>query len=301
MAHSEVRYRKAESRDTSGALIQPAGEWVMHPEQVKRNCCVIRDLQPNIRYEFQIRAVNADEWSEYPFDTMPSSLDWYHLSLLHRYKSELNVIVGALEDRLLPSFDDISEEADKAAEHAWNEYISRPATTEYDDPADSAEQAEDVGINLCMLLSGVRRGAINLFAVALYHAFEQQIIHFHGQRDWGLHICYFDKKRRNPVQGFRQEQLCKRIDIESFKSWQKIDELRLVANTVKHAEGDSAKDLRDIRRDFFEFPDQPIAQPLLGEDVEVSVEDIKNYRDHLVQFWEEFSSSPSGESVMLVL
>jgi hypothetical protein len=36
--------------------------------------------------------------------------------------------------------------------------------------------------------------------------------------------------------------------------WARIDELRLVANSVKHAEGPSAQQLRELRADLFQNP-----------------------------------------------
>ena len=92
------------------------------------------------------------------------------------------------------------------------------------------------------------------------------------------------------------------IDIKNFACWSKIDELRLVANTVKHAEGPSSDRLREIRSDMFinplfsqdPFPLQgfdSVFQPLVGDDLYVSLQDIKDYRDHLVQFWQELAAA----------
>ena len=41
------------------------------------------------------------------------------------------------------------------------------------------------------------------------------------------------------------------ISIEEFRSWNDLEELRLVCNAVKHAEGGSAKALEKIRPDLF--------------------------------------------------
>ena len=43
------------------------------------------------------------------------------------------------------------------------------------------------------------------------------------------------------------------IDIVAFSSWTKIDELKQVANAVKHAEGDAVQRLHGLRPDFFEY------------------------------------------------
>jgi hypothetical protein len=44
------------------------------------------------------------------------------------------------------------------------------------------------------------------------------------------------------------------IDLASLAAWAKIDELRSVANSVKHAEGGSARQLRQVRPDLFQSP-----------------------------------------------
>ena len=92
------------------------------------------------------------------------------------------------------------------------------------------------------------------------------------------------------------------IDIKKFACWSKIDELRLVANTVKHAEGSSSQKLRNIRPDLFKnpylsgflglpVPNPQIFQPLFGDDLYVSLQDVKGYRDQLIQFWEKFADA----------
>ena len=95
------------------------------------------------------------------------------------------------------------------------------------------------------------------------------------------------------------------IDITSFSSWSKIDELRLVANTVKHADGDSADKLRCCRPDLFTFsdpvsksilPDQfiilrQVFQPLTGKDLFVTVSDLSSYVDVIKQFWFELANT----------
>ena len=93
------------------------------------------------------------------------------------------------------------------------------------------------------------------------------------------------------------------IHITEFSSWPKIDELRLVANTAKHGEGDSSHKLREIRPDMFQNPHisgfsefisgsaSQVFQPLVGEGLYVTVQDIRDYRDHLVRFWSELANA----------
>ena len=143
---------------------------------------------------------------------------------------------------------------------------------------------------------GIRQGMLNLFAAALYHTFEQQVMFFHRKNVLDLDEENDPKKFKPKV--FQRRLKESGIDIKNFACWSKIDELRLVANTVKHAEGPSSDRLRDIRSEMFInplFSQDPFSlqgfdsvfQPLVGDDLYVSLQDIRDYCDHLVQFWEE--------------
>jgi hypothetical protein len=126
------------------------------------------------------------------------------------------------------------DEAETVAEKAWDALMSAPGTGD-EDPGDFAEAAQDAGISHYMLLKGVRRGMVNLFAAALYHTFEQQIIMF--LRREVLHPREENDQRLFKMSEFQKRMNILGIDITTFPAWAKVDELRLVANTVKHAEG----------------------------------------------------------------
>ncbi len=214
---------------------------------------------------------------------------------------QLNAIVNALEKRLLPNLEEkkIEAESDRIAEEDWERFMSMPATGN-EDPADFADRAENAGISHYALMCGIRQGMLNLFAAALYHTFEQQVMFFHRKN-------VLDLDEENDPKRFKPKVFQSRlkeygIDIKNFACWSKIDELRLVANTVKHAEGPSSDRLREIRLDMFinplfsqdPFPLQgfdSVFQPLVGDDLYVSLQDIKDYCDHLVQFWQELAAA----------
>ena len=50
-----------------------------------------------------------------------------------------------------------------------------------EDPADFADKALCAGISHLELMHGIRQEMLNLIAVALFHAFEQQAISFHRE------------------------------------------------------------------------------------------------------------------------
>ena len=175
------------------------------------------------------------------------------------------------------------------------------AGTGEEDPSDLAEAAQDAGVSHYMLLNGIRQGIINLFAAALYHAFEQQVILF--LRKQVLHPREENDSKLFHMGEFDRRLKALGIDINSFRSWPKTDELRLVANTVKHTEGDSAQKLHRQRPGLFENPEiqklglssstanPRVFLPLVGEDLYVSLADIKDYRDTLLGFWKELADA----------
>ena len=94
------------------------------------------------------------------------------------------------------------------------------------------------------------------------------------------------------------------IDVATFSSWGKIEELRLVANCVKHADGPSCAQLKELRPDLFvppfvkkETEEADLAfvgqvfQPLAGEDLYVSANDFEKYVEAVKGFWQEFAEA----------
>ena len=213
---------------------------------------------------------------------------------------QLNTIVDALEKRLLSNLEEkkIEAEAERITEEAWERYMSMPSTGN-EDPGDFADKAMEAGVSHCELMYGFRQGMLNLFAAALYHAFEQQIIFFHRKNILSLYEDAENDPKKFRLTVFQSRLKEYGIDVKKFSSWSKIDELRLVANTVKHAEGPSSYKLHKIRPDMFNNPllsqvspflsqgSDRVFQPLVGDDLYVSLQDIKNYCVHLVRFWQE--------------
>ncbi len=214
------------------------------------------------------------------------------------FTPQLRAILEVLERRLLPGFSDIEQEAEKVSEEVWKAFMSAPATGD-EDPSEFAEAAEQAGVSHYLLLDGIRQGMMNLFAAAIYHAFEQQVVLF-------LRKEVLDPREENAPGLLSLSELRSRLkahglDIAALPSWSTVEELRLVTNTVKHAEGRSAQDLLSKRPDLFQHPQVThmpfvgqsarVFQPLVGEDLYVSLEDVRNYCDSTVQFWNELGSA----------
>lgn len=211
---------------------------------------------------------------------------------------QINTFCDAIVGRLLPTFADVEKEADEVAQAEYkrlgslsdDEYTAR-------DMGDAAEQALEAGLTYYQALEDIRQSLMNLATVALYHIFEQQLLFFHRRQV--LHPSEEDDNAKLRVGELKKRLLDSGIDIESLGSWSKVNELRLVANSVKHAEGTSSEQLRDLRPDLFVDPslhDENLSRlsssgvylPLAGQDIYVTADDLEGYRSAVVMFWEEF-------------
>ena len=210
-------------------------------------------------------------------------------------------VVEVFLERLVPTFSTIESEAEKKTEEVYEELCSRPGDGETD-LADLAEDAKNIGIDYYLSMKGLEQGILNACAVTLYHLFEQQLKLFHRkelllpqEENDSLLFKHKEIKNRLKVHG---------ISIEKFSSWPKLEELRLLANSIKHGEGKSSKDLFHVAPELFEppslkelglgvgpMPNLGIFIPLLGDGIYVTQSHIHEYKFALKTFWEELSAA----------
>ena len=173
--------------------------------------------------------------------------------------------------RVTAAFSKIADEAEDYANKMSESYAG------IGDPGDFAEEATNQGAAYYIMLAELRQSMLNLLAVGLYHLYEQH---------------------RDKLTQILTENRRERPQFEALPGWHTIDELRLVANTVKHADGGSAKQLRARRLDLFVAPvlrgsplekhvlAQATENPLGGTDLFVAEADLATYRDALREHWE---------------
>ena len=184
---------------------------------------------------------------------------------------------------VLSAFDNLEEKAKEQANDFFNNY---PAD-EYTDPGDVAEWAQDHSCAWWETMVSLRQSIVNLLAAGLFHLIEQQLS--------ALSLdCAYERVRDTKLEVVKNWYIANLgIDLASLESWGKIDELRLVANSVKHAEGTSSRQLRELRPDLFQNPafadlraemgerffdrDDPLSRPLAGEDMFVTENDLHDY------------------------
>lgn len=207
----------------------------------------------------------------------------------------------AIYNKVLPGFESISAEAEAVAADEF-ERLGQMAAFDDLDVSDVAEGANQAGVAFYEMMSDGRQALLNILSVSLHHLLEQQLLLFHRRN-----LLRPTEKSENSL--FTRPEALKRlaacgIDCTRFKSWPKREELRLVANTVKHAEGSSSRELYALRPDLFVSPfdrrmkldrrvarlsPRPVFTPLAGEDIYVTSEDLALYFDAASAFWNELA------------
>jgi hypothetical protein len=96
-----------------------------------------------------------------------------------------------------------------------------------------------------------------------------------------------------------------RLEFDTLSSWPMIEELRYVANAVKHAEGSATDKLKSLRPELFTdpvfanirdfdgnslFETRTVAAPLAGEDLFVSEDLLMKYAEAVESFLLEIAA-----------
>jgi hypothetical protein len=155
------------------------------------------------------------------------------------------------------------------------------------DPGDFVDSARDEAVEFWQFMRDTRQGLINGFAATLYHLFEQQLCEFYRLIAWDKQAVLTGLEAQQKISTYG-------LDIAKFQEWASLNELRLLANCVKHAEGPACKQLAVLRHDLFERPSigpsfggpRPfVEQPLSGEGVYFSIPEFDRMANQLKWFW----------------
>ena len=200
---------------------------------------------------------------------------------------------GALE-KVVPAFEGIAEDAERAAEAEYERLESMLSYDDQIDISDVADMAKDHGITVYETMSGVRQGVLNVLAVGLYHLFEQQQLFFLRR---GLLSRAEDVPTLVKVAEFEKRLAECGVECRSFSC----------AGKLQHGPGPAGNELAKLRPDLFGSPDllqlegddaesshaavwpDLIYTPLAGDDLYVSERDLSEWCDAAIAFWEGLS------------
>jgi len=206
--------------------------------------------------------------------------------------------------RLLPTFDTFGTEA---LEHGEKWFRGMAAgldpfdNDQYEAAAYHADKAMDKTIAFADMLVAMYFTSVGVYSVGLFHLFEQHFADLPLRIHREINGYKNEFKREKIVKNWLKSNLS--VDVETFTAWPVICELKLVANTIKHAEGKSATDLRSRCPDLFIHPAEReredahtmpiqsrVRKPLFGEDLYLTTDDFSRYVDGIISFWSELST-----------
>jgi len=203
---------------------------------------------------------------------------------------------------VVPQFSRLNERADQIGNEYYENAANQPAGEDCDgDLSGFAEDAQDYALSWYEMMRSLRQTMLNLLAAGLFHLTEQQLAQLGN--DAG-----FDNRRPksagiDDVMKWYKSTL--HLDLKELREWPRIDELRLVANTAKHAEGKSCGELRNLRPELFcdptfariyqgmgikdYFENRPVSAPLAGEDLYVSEQILQQYAESVEKLFREIA------------
>lgn len=226
---------------------------------------------------------------------MPSMMGYI---IRRTIKPHIGAYAACLKDRLLPTLGNIEQEA-RRVEREYYERLCSSRSSEDADLASYAEQAQDEGIDHYTMMMSITHGLVSLFTAGLFHLFEQKLMSVYGQSlqldDLPVSFNFSDLKDAFGKTG---------IQLDTFRSYPKLQELHHAANCIKHGDGRSCDELRRRRPELFRPPDfdtleasreflrqNPVRQPLGGEDLFISHEEFETYVEAVQGFWDDLADT----------
>lgn len=198
-------------------------------------------------------------------------------------------------------FENIEEEANEVSQDYYEEmgqYFD-PDRTDIDSIVDSAFEK---GLEYYEAVSLIRYNNQLMWISTMYQFWEQQVRKFlfdeithSGVTLYNEKGCEIEFKNycTRGINDIKREFADFGQDLEDLESWSDINELRLLANVIKHGDGGSATDLELLRPDFFksEITENvllKIHRTVLNEQVlKISDTDFTKYKVALQGFWRE--------------
>jgi hypothetical protein len=200
---------------------------------------------------------------------------------------------------VLAGYATIDERAERVADEAYERMGSQPARGDWDDDmSDAAEAASERGQIYYEMMTGMRQATINLHAAGLFHLLEQQLSSLIPRVRDSTHPDEAGQAPRANIHAYADWISANLgLALRDLPQWGAVDELRLIANAVKHAEGPSEQELRQARPDLFVHPVaaemglsgtgrfvEPLRLPLAGEGLFVTEEVFGEYATAVYDF-----------------
>jgi len=220
-------------------------------------------------------------------------------SLRSKFKEPYRLYIDTYTKRIALVFDNIEEEASQIADEHFREMGTY--FPEYHDEGDFAEDAWEKGLEHYEGLSLIRYNTKLMWISTMYQFWEQQVRKFLFEEISRTHKMYDKKNNEITFKSFctrgineiKEAFLKFDYNLETLTIWSDIDELRLLANVIKHGDGQSASQLEQLKPSFFKSQVSnsnllELYKSTLTEIVlNINESDFLRYGNALIVFWDE--------------
>ena len=199
--------------------------------------------------------------------------------------------VDGFSTRLLPVFDHIDDEASAASEKAWQDAMSSPAYDDNFDPGDFAEAAQEYGIEVYENLHFTRQQLLGLATAGLYHLWERLLKQFLYKELRGWTFDGLTIQQIVASANFRRlEEFLSPFGFQLAQQpyYAELSELRLVANVVKHGDGQSCDELQASAPELFGGYNYHFDIFSKADSLELKPSDFIRYAKAATDYWNTF-------------
>lgn len=226
---------------------------------------------------------------------------YLYKQLKDRFKKPYDYYIDVYNKKIKVVFENLEEEANSIAQNHYEE-LGQYFDPDRHDEADFADSAFEKGLEYYEAVSLVKYNNQLMWISTMYQFWEQQVRKFLYDEITHSGYTLVDKKGQeigfkrycaNGIREIKEEFISFGQNLEELECWSTIDELRLLANVIKHGEGGAATKLEKLRPDLFksEITENnllKIHRTVLNEQVlNVSDSDYIKYKEALQSFWEE--------------
>lgn len=227
-----------------------------------------------------------------------NKIDYPVFQMMNGFRAELirkhEFYVSQAKQRLLSQFDDISAEADQAAEK-WLERSGEYFDPERHDPADFQETAYHEGIEFYQLLTEMQNRTRLSVIAGFFHEWEKSL------REWLVRDVNHIHRGDHTKKAIWKSKFWELFDLFESIGWPvrsseffpNLNICRLVVNVYKHGDGSSFKELAELKPGYFMLPGMDNIQSELTDfmnkphhaDLNITDDDLEHFSNAIIEFW----------------
>ena len=213
-----------------------------------------------------------------------------HSFLQERMLARHDFFMEQVKSRVFENFSNIEQEAEAAANEAWQRFMSLPSDGE-SDPGDFADAALEAGMEFYDYGMEMKRQITLASLATLYHEWDKQVrSHLERElRSQGYRTAKEGALWKAPVSENLESLESQGWEIRKSKWYDLLDACRLIVNVYKHGKGQSFEELKkrfpEYLKSDVQFPEPDY------EDLEITEQEFDELGGAVREFWKEFPKS----------